>query len=105
MDEFTAKMRSWTQKTLPDLQDQIFKPMVPDSTSDGATHNLEDDSLDKGQIRIGFEPVSSISSPSSALVSTGRARTAQDEEEESIVSGWWKGVVEGAEEERRGRRR
>ncbi|KAG7563155.1 hypothetical protein FFLO_01463 [Filobasidium floriforme] len=100
MDEFTAKMRSWTQRTLPDLQAQIFKPMESEVTQ----AQQSDGSLDGGRRRIGFEPAPSSAGPTASVLSTSRKRTKEDEEEEKIVSGWWQGVVEGAEEERRGRR-
>jgi hypothetical protein len=100
MDEFTAKMRSWTQRTLPDLQAQIFKPMESEVTQ----AQQSDGSLDGGRRRIGFEPAPSSAGPTASVLSTSRKRTKEDEEEEEIVSGWWQGVVEGAEEERRGRR-
>lgn len=103
MDEFTAKMRSWTQKTLPDLQEQIFKPL-PSEPSDHSVRGADDDHLDDGRPRIGFIPVPPAS-PSAVIGTGARKRTREDEEEEEIVSGWWEGVVEGAEEERKGRGR
>lgn len=63
-----------------------------------------DGSLDGGRRRIGFEPAPSSAGPTASVLSTSRKRTKEDEDEEEIVNGWWQGVVEGAEEERRGRR-
>jgi len=100
MEEFTAEMRRLTAKKLPSMSENIFKPLPEDDDGDNDGHR----STLSSTRRIGFEPLPTaavgVARPSPP---SPRRRTPEDVEEETIVSGWWKEVVEGAEEERRAR--
>ena len=110
MEEFTAEMRRLTNKKLPSMSENIFKPLPEENQGE------EDDAITgkEDERRRGLASTSTSSSntvigideplaPAVGVVGStpGGLEQQEDQEEETIISGWWKEVVQGAEEERK----